>query len=1108
MADGQQQQQPQAQGMEVPTPIQQSQADWLSLADAAANIPNTMYVSSSRAVRVSTLTEEVVRLRAWKGEIQLRVVEMERTCELPGQSGPAGPPGPPGPPGEKGPGSVGPPGPPGERGPIGPPGPIGPAGPPGLPGSIDPPEIKPEAVRCESNTTTSCPEDYKKWRGICFKAYNNRATFTEAAATCRQDGGTLAMPRDAETNAYLTSVHKAMAVYSGFWIGLSDQHEEGVFEWVDGTALGEYSSWVPGEPNEYGEHKDCVLHMGRGTWNDEPCRIPARFICQVIPEVTCNRAADQALSVTPNLTSGSMKRGQQQSQTGDTGGATPMQQQPETDRQSDADDDAYETPKKCWRLRNKWQITGVVLTVAIVIMLAFFLVKAANQSAEMVKQLEDMKKQDQKTEQRLAELEQTCVSSGKPGFAGPPGPPGPPGERGAMRPVSPVSAGPPRPLCPPGEMRVIWSVSPGLAGPPGPPGPPGKNGATGPVGPASVGPPGLPGPPGKKGGTGPPGPVSTGPPGPPGPPGKNAATGPVGPASVGPPGPPGRPGKKGATGPVGPASAGPPGRPGEKGDTGLTGPRGPKGPPGFQGPPGRPGQKGAIGPQGPKGPPGFQGPPGRPGQKGEMGPTGPRGCCSGPCPKGYEKFRGICYKAFLTPTSFDGASEICRRDGGTLAMPKDAETNAFLDSLHKATGSEGLFRFGLTDRRKEKVFEWVDGTPLRGYTSWAPNEPAKNLTSGSMKRGQQQSQTGDPGGATPRQQPQTDWRSVAHTAANTPNALYAPRADAYDTASDGNKGWRLRNKLWQITVLVFAVVIVILLSFCLFSAQDAVANQSAEMTKQLEEIKQRLAELEQTCVSCGLPGPLGHPGEKGAMGPVGPVSTGPPGPPGPPGNKGASGPTGPRGEKGGIGPAGPGSTGPPGSPGQKGAMGPVGPASTGPPGPRGSPGQKGTMGPIGPQGPKGPPGFQGSPGRPGQKGEMGPPAPRRESSGACPKDYVKRRGICFKAFLTPKSFDAANEICRQDDGTLAMPKDAETNEVLISLYKAAGCPGTTFMFGLSYRHKDGEFKWVDGTPLRGFTSWSAEEPRINNVGENCAMYWTYLGDMTERSPPLFSDDSM
>ncbi|XP_078694898.1 collectin-10-like [Branchiostoma floridae x Branchiostoma belcheri] len=59
-------------------------------------------------------------------------------------------------------------------------------------------------------------------------------------------------------------------------------------------------------------------------------------------------------------------------------------------------------------------------------------------------------------------------------------------------------------------------------------------------------------------------------------------------------------------------------------------------------------------------------------------------------------------------------------------MPKDAETNAFLDSLHKATGSTAFFRFGLSDRRKEGAFEWVDGTPLRGFTSWSPGEPAKN----------------------------------------------------------------------------------------------------------------------------------------------------------------------------------------------------------------------------------------------------------------------------------------------------------------------------------------------------------------------------------------------
>ncbi|XP_035694010.1 collectin-10-like [Branchiostoma floridae] len=101
------------------------------------------------------------------------------------------------------------------------------------------------------------------------------------------------MPRDAETNAYLTTIHEAMAVYSGFWIGLSDQHEEGVFKWVDGTALGEYNDWDSGEPNDYGEHKDCVLHMVRGTWVDATCQVPARFICQVVPVVTCSKTADE-----------------------------------------------------------------------------------------------------------------------------------------------------------------------------------------------------------------------------------------------------------------------------------------------------------------------------------------------------------------------------------------------------------------------------------------------------------------------------------------------------------------------------------------------------------------------------------------------------------------------------------------------------------------------------------------------------------------------------------------------------------------------------------------------------------------------------------------------
>ncbi|XP_078700178.1 uncharacterized protein LOC144926967 [Branchiostoma floridae x Branchiostoma belcheri] len=232
------------------------------------------------------------------------------------------------------------------------------------------------------------------------------------------------------------------------------------------------------------------------------------------------------------------------------------------------------------------------------------------------------------------------------------------------------------------ELEQVCASS-GFAGPPGRPG---EKGAMGPVGP-----------PGLNGTMGPVGPRSTGPPGPPG---EKGAMGPIGPRSAGPPGPPGRPGEKGAMGPIGPRSAGPPG------------------------PPGPPGEKGTRGPIGP------------PGQKGGIGSIGPRGL-AGPtafvtaCPKrSYRQWRGICYKAFGTHhdhKNFRDASATCRQDGVTLAMPRDAETNAFLMSLFKTTtGIDGGFWLGLTDKRKEGVFEWVDGTPLGPYSSWGPGQPRKD----------------------------------------------------------------------------------------------------------------------------------------------------------------------------------------------------------------------------------------------------------------------------------------------------------------------------------------------------------------------------------------------
>ncbi|XP_078665384.1 uncharacterized protein LOC144907823 [Branchiostoma floridae x Branchiostoma belcheri] len=131
-------------------------------------------------------------------------------------------------------------------------------------------------------TLTSCPEGYTIWRGICYKAFYTLKNFDDAAATCRVDGGTLAMARDADTNTFLASLEKSKS--HGFWIGLHDRREEGKFEWVDGCSLGSYSSWAPGEPNDHNGDEDCAATWEDQVWNDAHCYgLQMNFICQTAP---------------------------------------------------------------------------------------------------------------------------------------------------------------------------------------------------------------------------------------------------------------------------------------------------------------------------------------------------------------------------------------------------------------------------------------------------------------------------------------------------------------------------------------------------------------------------------------------------------------------------------------------------------------------------------------------------------------------------------------------------------------------------------------------------------------------------------------------------------
>ena len=68
------------------------------------------------------------------------------------------------------------------------------------------------------------------------------------------------------------------------WIGLTDQKQEGKWEWVNpGGSCSKFTKWTRGEPNNQG-NEDCVvlsMYTGEGEWNDRKCNQKVSFICEI-----------------------------------------------------------------------------------------------------------------------------------------------------------------------------------------------------------------------------------------------------------------------------------------------------------------------------------------------------------------------------------------------------------------------------------------------------------------------------------------------------------------------------------------------------------------------------------------------------------------------------------------------------------------------------------------------------------------------------------------------------------------------------------------------------------------------------------------------------------
>ena len=158
----------------------------------------------------------------------------------------------------------------------------------------------------EKRCVLSCSEGWDKQDGNCYLWPNITKTWEEATEYCEQRGGHLASVKNEEIDKYIRSkVGKIRDKDHGFfnqptypWIGGTDQEQEGIWKWSDGSPLN-FTKWGNGQPDDWKKSEDCLQFNGERTidgWNDLECEEHQMFVCSrsICPDISNNKMTTQA----------------------------------------------------------------------------------------------------------------------------------------------------------------------------------------------------------------------------------------------------------------------------------------------------------------------------------------------------------------------------------------------------------------------------------------------------------------------------------------------------------------------------------------------------------------------------------------------------------------------------------------------------------------------------------------------------------------------------------------------------------------------------------------------------------------------------------------------
>ena len=128
-----------------------------------------------------------------------------------------------------------------------------------------------------------------KTKTVKYNIRQEKKTYSQANAYCKNNGGKLFEPKSASINNRVVALARSKGV-TLFWIGINDKTTEGRFTYESDGKVIVWKNWNSGEPNNgrsggvfgwsWSANEDCVESI-RGKWNDKNCNERRSFVCEM-----------------------------------------------------------------------------------------------------------------------------------------------------------------------------------------------------------------------------------------------------------------------------------------------------------------------------------------------------------------------------------------------------------------------------------------------------------------------------------------------------------------------------------------------------------------------------------------------------------------------------------------------------------------------------------------------------------------------------------------------------------------------------------------------------------------------------------------------------------